>query len=81
MIAAAREGHYAVGYELNTLLVLYSRLKAVLSGVHHRTEFHKKDLWKVSFKLQIPIFRLSHSQVDVSEYRNIIFFGVESMVS
>lgn len=48
VIAAAKEGHYAVGYELNVWLVLYSRLKALVSGVHGRTEFHKKDLWKVA---------------------------------
>lgn len=64
VIAAAKEGHYAVGYELNIWLVLYSRLKALLSGVHNQTEFHKKDLWKVN----------------VSEYENIIIFGVDTMM-
>lgn len=64
VIAAAKEGHYAVGYELNVWLVLYSRLKALVSGVHGRTEFHKKDLWKV----------------DLSPYENIVIFGVESMM-
>ena len=47
VIALARDGHYAVGYELNIWLVLYSRLKALVGGVSSRTEFHRKDLWKV----------------------------------
>ncbi len=47
VIAAAKEGHYAVGYELNVWLVMYSKWRAILSGVHANTEFHKHDLWKV----------------------------------
>ena len=50
VIAAAKQGHYAVGYELNLWLVLYSRWKAFISGVHKRTEFHRKDLWKVKIR-------------------------------
>ena len=49
VIAAAKQGHYAVGYELNPWLVLYSRWKALIGGVHKRTEFHRKDLWKVKY--------------------------------
>ena len=48
VIAAAKQGHYAVGYELNLWLVLYSRWKAFTNGVHKRTEFYRKDLWKVN---------------------------------
>ena len=48
VIALAKQGHYAVGYELNLWLVLYSRLRALWSGVHSNTEFHRRDLWKVS---------------------------------
>lgn len=89
MIAAAKAGHYAVGYELNTWLVLYSKLRAMLSGVYANTEFHKKDLWKVkinSYKLLLCKTSSSLSpsrsrQVDLSQYKTIIFFGVESMVS
>ena len=47
MIALAKQGHYAVGVELNLWLVLYSRWKALWSGVHRDTQFHRKDLWKV----------------------------------
>ena len=47
VIAAAMEGHYAVGYELNPWLVLYSRWKALVNGVHKTTKFYRKDFWKV----------------------------------
>ena len=56
VIAAAKAGHYAVGYELNIWLVLYSRWKALISGVHKRTEFHKKDLWKVTNYFVLSVY-------------------------
>lgn len=64
MIAAAKEGHEAVGYELNPWLVLYSRWKAYRSGVYKSAKFYRKDLWKVQ----------------LNGYDNIVFFGVEQMV-
>ena len=87
VIALARQGHYAVGYELNLWLVLYSRWRALVSGVHSTTEFHRRNLWKVC----VCVYRLQHThsispshtyelQADLSGYENIIFFGVESMV-
>ena len=48
MTAAARSGHYAVGYELNLWLVLWSRMRALYNGVSKQTEFHRQDLWKVN---------------------------------
>ena len=47
MIALAKQGHHAVGYELNYWLVTVSRLSALLQGVHKNTAFYKRDLWKV----------------------------------
>lgn len=64
VIAAAKQGHYSVGYELNPWLVLFSKMKALLSGVHKSTEFHRKDLWKVN----------------LSKYDNVVFFGVDDMM-
>ncbi|KAG2458416.1 F173B methyltransferase, partial [Polypterus senegalus] len=48
VIAAAKQGFKAVGYELNPWLVWYSRYKAWREGVHHNTEFYRSDLWKMS---------------------------------
>ena len=48
MIAAAKQGFQASGFELNPWLVWYSRYKAWREGVHHSTSFHISDLWKVS---------------------------------
>ncbi|XP_055059906.1 ATP synthase subunit C lysine N-methyltransferase [Misgurnus anguillicaudatus] len=64
VIAAAKRGFKAVGFELNPWLVLYSRYKAWREGVHHSTSFHISDLWKVSF----------------SEYSNVVIFGVPQMM-
>ena len=81
VIALAKEGHCAVGYELNLWLVLYSRIRALLSGVHHKTEFHWRNLWKVSLSLSLTHTHThDEPQVNLSGYENIIFFGVESMV-
>ncbi|XP_073772276.1 uncharacterized protein isoform X1 [Danio rerio] len=47
VIAAAKRGFKAVGFELNPWLVWYSRYKAWREGVHHTTSFYISDLWKV----------------------------------
>ncbi|XP_039610299.1 ATP synthase subunit C lysine N-methyltransferase isoform X1 [Polypterus senegalus] len=65
VIAAAKQGFKAVGYELNPWLVWYSRYKAWREGVHHNTEFYRSDLWKVCF----------------SQYTNVVIFGVPQMMS
>ncbi|KAM3929814.1 ATP synthase subunit C lysine N-methyltransferase [Leptodactylus fuscus] len=64
VIAAAKQGFQAVGYELNPWLVWYSRFRAWREGVHQNTKFHISDLWKVSF----------------SSYTNIVIFGVPQMM-
>ncbi|KAM4028578.1 ATP synthase subunit C lysine N-methyltransferase-like isoform 2-T2 [Anomaloglossus baeobatrachus] len=64
VIAAAKKGFQAVGYELNPWLVWYSRYKAWREGVHQNTKFNISDLWKVSF----------------SQYTNVVIFGVPHMM-
>ncbi|TRY92349.1 hypothetical protein DNTS_013311, partial [Danionella cerebrum] len=64
VIAAAKRGFNAVGFELNPWLVWYSRYKAWREGVRPSTSFHISDLWKVSF----------------SEYSNVVIFGVPQMM-
>ncbi|XP_033854849.1 ATP synthase subunit C lysine N-methyltransferase-like isoform X3 [Acipenser ruthenus] len=64
VIAAAKQGYRAVGYELNPWLVWYSRYRAWREGVHHNTRFHIADLWKVNF----------------SQYTNVVIFGVPQMM-
>ncbi|XP_012373273.1 protein FAM173B [Octodon degus] len=64
VIAAAKEGFTAVGYELNPWLVWYSRYRAWREGVHGSATFYISDLWKVSF----------------SQYSNVVIFGVPQMM-
>ncbi|KAG5286204.1 hypothetical protein AALO_G00012180 [Alosa alosa] len=64
VIAAAKKGFRAVGFELNPWLVWYSRYKAWREGVHHSTSFYISDLWKVSF----------------AQYSNVVVFGVPQMM-
>lgn len=64
VIAAAKEGFAAVGYELNPWLVWYSRCRAWREGVQDSATFHMADLWKVSF----------------SPYSNVVIFGVPQMM-
>ncbi|XP_066216888.1 ATP synthase subunit C lysine N-methyltransferase isoform X2 [Saccopteryx leptura] len=47
VIAAAKAGFTAVGYELNPWLVWYSRYRAWREGVQHSAKFHIADLWKM----------------------------------
>ncbi|XP_016808236.1 ATP synthase subunit C lysine N-methyltransferase isoform X1 [Pan troglodytes] len=46
VIAAAKKGFTAVGYELNPWLVWYSRYRAWREGVHGSAKFYISDLWK-----------------------------------
>ncbi|XP_076018402.1 ATP synthase subunit C lysine N-methyltransferase [Genypterus blacodes] len=64
VIAAAKHGFQASGYELNPWLVWYSRYKAWREGVHHSTSFLISDMWKVSF----------------AQYSNVVIFGVPQMM-
>nr|XP_034957200.1 ATP synthase subunit C lysine N-methyltransferase isoform X2 [Zootoca vivipara] len=64
VIAAAKVGFKAVGYELNPWLVWYSRYCAWREGVHQNAKFYISDLWKVSF----------------SQYTNVVIFGVPQMM-
>ncbi|KAJ7338351.1 hypothetical protein JRQ81_011342 [Phrynocephalus forsythii] len=64
VIAAAKVGFRAVGYELNPWLVWYSRYRALREGVHQHARFYISDLWKVSF----------------SQYTNVVIFGVPQMM-
>lgn len=65
VIAAARRGYQAHGYELNHWLVWYSRLQARLQGLHHKATFSRADLWKVN----------------LSTPDTIIIFGVSEMMA
>ncbi|XP_028987312.1 ATP synthase subunit C lysine N-methyltransferase [Betta splendens] len=64
VIAAAKRGFQASGFELNPWLVWFSRYKAWREGVHASTSFHMCDLWKVSF----------------AQYSNVVIFGVPQMM-
>ncbi|XP_043920842.1 ATP synthase subunit C lysine N-methyltransferase [Protopterus annectens] len=64
VIAAAKQGFQAAGYELNPWLVWYSRYWAWREGVRHNAKFYISDLWKVSF----------------AEYNNVVVFGVPQMM-
>uniref|UniRef100_A0A8C2S6S7 ATP synthase subunit C lysine N-methyltransferase n=1 Tax=Capra hircus TaxID=9925 RepID=A0A8C2S6S7_CAPHI len=65
VIAAAKEGFTAVGYELNPWLVWYSRYRAWREGVQASARFYISDLWKVTF----------------SQYSNVVIFGVPQMMA
>lgn len=65
VIAAAQHGIAADGVELNPWLVLYSRLSALRQSVGKRTNFFRRDLWKL----------------DIKPYKYIVIFGVEQMVT
>ncbi|XP_039457766.1 ATP synthase subunit C lysine N-methyltransferase isoform X2 [Oreochromis aureus] len=64
VIAAAKHGFRASGFELNPWLVWYSRYRAWREGVYRSTSFHISDLWKVSF----------------AQYSNVVIFGVPQMM-
>ncbi|XP_068840153.1 ATP synthase subunit C lysine N-methyltransferase-like [Capricornis sumatraensis] len=52
VIAAAKEGFTAVGYELNPWLIWYSRYRAWREGVQASARFYISDLWKMMAQLE-----------------------------
>jgi len=66
---AASRGYHSTGVELNSVLVMYSKIKSILNqvkGVENASNAHfrRADLWKISMK----------------EYDLIIVFGVQEMM-
>lgn len=61
---AAKHGYHATGYELNTWLVVYSKIYSRFNGLKSQTHFERKDLWKV----------------DLRRFDNIVIFGVADMM-
>lgn len=46
VIAAAKNGYFAIGYELNYVLIMLSYLNAIRSGVIGKVQFRRSDFWK-----------------------------------
>ncbi|XP_041972050.1 ATP synthase subunit C lysine N-methyltransferase [Aricia agestis] len=65
VFTAAKLGFKADGVELNTVLVLYSRICALLNRQYKETRFFRKNLWTF----------------DLAPYNNIVIFGVEQMMN
>jgi len=60
VIAAAKRGIPAVGYEINPLLVFISRRKARAAGVEELATFYRRDFW----------------HADLSAYSVVMVFGI-----
>lgn len=70
---AAKRGYHATGVELNAILVLYSKIKAITSRSQlkpkndlkfYKPQFERADFWKVN----------------MNEYDLIVVFGVQEMM-
>lgn len=64
LIALARAGAEAHGYEINPLLVLWSRIWTKISGLAGKIKVFNKNLW----------------QVDLSQYDIVFIFGFNHMM-
>ncbi len=49
VIECAKIGVKSYGVELNTWLLLYSKIRSRVLGVNRLTQFERKDLWKVCY--------------------------------
>ena len=56
LFAAAAKGAQAVGYELNPLSVLVSRLHAHLKGLSENVMVHRQTMWRADLKVADVIF-------------------------
>lgn len=56
LFAAADKGAFAIGYEVNPMLVLISRVHAKIKGLADRVSVRKTSLWKADLKSADVIF-------------------------
>ena len=56
LLAAAREGAYAVGFEINPYLVWYTRLRAFLSPQRGMISVYWKNLWRADISRADIVF-------------------------
>lgn len=56
LIESARQGAFAIGYEINPLLIVVSRIHVYLKGVRDRVEIKNVTFWKADFKIADVIF-------------------------
>ncbi|KAL0277838.1 UNVERIFIED_CONTAM: hypothetical protein PYX00_004981 [Menopon gallinae] len=64
VMAAARNGFHSTGIELNVVLVIYSKLVSLFSGLQNKPKFYLRNIFKFNLK----------------PYRNVVIFGVDSMM-
>ena len=64
LIAAARAGAEATGYEIHPMLVWYSRYKVRRSGLGKDISIHFKDFWNV----------------DLSQFNVVMLFGITKIM-
>ena len=62
VIALARAGAVAHGYEINPLLVWWSRVKIRRAGLDGRAYIHRKNLWHTDFSSfdAVTVFGVFH---------------------
>ena len=69
VIAMAKAGAIATGYEVNPMLVWLSRQKAKASGVADKTTFIRKSFWRANFSdVQcVTVFGMTHIMKELEE--------------
>ena len=56
LIESARHGAFAIGYEINPLLILISRIHARIKGLGNMVEVKNTSFWKADLKIADVIF-------------------------
>lgn len=56
LFAAAQKGAFAIGYEVNPMLVVISKFHAQIKGLGDKISVKKTSLWKADLKLADVIF-------------------------
>ncbi|KAL0277837.1 UNVERIFIED_CONTAM: hypothetical protein PYX00_004980 [Menopon gallinae] len=64
VLAAARNGFHSTGIELNLVLLIYSKISSLFSGLQNKPKFYLRNIW--NYNLQ--------------SYNNIIVVGVKDVM-
>lgn len=72
LFAAAQEGAYAIGYELNPLLIAITLIHTKLKGLSNQIDVRRQNLWKADLKVADAIFVYSLKR-DIQKFEDFVY--------
>ncbi|MDP2632461.1 MAG: 50S ribosomal protein L11 methyltransferase [Candidatus Curtissbacteria bacterium] len=76
LVKSAQLGAIAIGYEINPLLVLFTKLRAHLNGLSQKVIVNNKSLWNADLKVADVIFVYALKK-SMKKFDDFVFSGAK----